>query len=48
MKGGGYTSEGGGVRVKGGGVRVRPAKRAASGIATPSGVGSEGGHVETE
>ncbi len=29
-------------------VRGRPAKRAASGIAAPSGVGSEGGHVETE
>jgi transposase InsO family protein len=29
-------------------VRGRPAKRAASGVAAPSGVGSEGGRVETE
>jgi hypothetical protein len=29
-------------------VRGRPAKGAASGIAAPSGVGSEGGHVEAE
>jgi hypothetical protein len=29
-------------------VRGRPSKRAASGRATPSGVGSEGGHVEAE